>query len=564
MKDAGLFLRAYMAFGFASILLLPVSANAQGVEVYTNYSERIGIRSTPAMQDADSMFGARTNIATGDISFSVPVLSIPGNNGLDLTVQYKLSLRDLGGATEWYFEEDEPYVSGSFSEELGWVTTAGGDSRCSNVNVLGYGPPNAPSSSRPGTFYTDEYWSGYYLSTPGGGGRLNRFDEGSDTPNAPTAGGPYYWATNDHWYFSCIPLTSGGTGEGFVGRSPDGLKYFFNTMRDAPWLPVLYKQSPFGLELELERKEIRIYAGKIEDRFGNFITGLTASDGRSITKSVSGSTTTYTYGTKQWVIQNAWQSFSVTYPDGSVWSANVNGSIQTIPSLKPNCPGDSRNDVRPMATTTATIQSPSGATAVYTLKQVLLGYSHVYGQCLPLESGGSTTDQQSVVLASALVQRTVSGPGLATQTLNINYGPSNDCYSNTNYWTPACTSSSPTWRTVTYSHSDGRYQRYTYGNDVRSNADLLLKLEEGTGSNPPLRTTEYEYSLLSRVGWFVGATIPYSVSAHKRPALVTKKTLQDGRSFTWKVPSDCGGGSSLCIDQYGRPTKVKKESAPVP
>lgn len=543
----------------ALLLLSPLSLSAQGVDVYTNYEERIGSRSTPTMQEMDAVFGARTNVATGGVAFSVPVLSIPGNNGLDLSVTYKLGLRNLGGVTEWYFEEDEPYLSGSFSDSLGWVTTNGGDSRCSNVNVIGYGPPNAPSSSRPGTFYTDEYWSGYFLSLPNGAGRLNRF---TSTSSGPTAGGPYKWATNDLWYFSCIPLATGGTGEGFVGHSPDGLKYFFNTMRDVPWLPVLYKLSPVGLELELERKEIRIYAGKVEDRFGNYITGLTASDGRNVTKSVSGSTTTYTYGARQWVVQNTHPTFTVTYPDGSIWSATVNGVIQDYVSLKTTCPGDIR-DLSPSTFTTATIHSPSGATGIYTLKQVLLGYSYVSGQCVPLDGGGNAIDRQSVMISSALVQRVVSGPGLMTETLNIDYGPSNDCYFNANYWSPKCDENSPTWRTITHSYSSGRYKRYTFGNRVFANADLLLKLEEGTASNPPLRTTEYEYSLMPRIGKFVGAW-PFSVGEHSRAVMIRQKTLQDGRSFSWRVPSDCGGGAALCIDQYGRPTKVVKESTPSP
>lgn len=544
----------------ASILLASPPLSAQVVDVYTNYEERIGNRSTPIMQDMDTAFGARTNIATGSLSFSVPVLSIPGNNGLDISVTYKLGIRNVGGATEWYFEEDEPYVSGSFSESAGWTTQFGGTSRCSNVANAGYGPPNVPSSNgRPGTFYTNEYWSGYFLSLPDGGGRLNRFLEGTSIPGAPTADGPYKWATDGLWYFSCIPLSI-GTGEGFVGHSPNGLKYFFNTMRDGLWLPIMGKHNVQGQELELDRKDIRIYSGKIEDRFGNYVTGLMASDGRNVVKTVSGSTTTYTYGTRQWIVQRS-SPFSVTYPDGSVWSATLSGAIYDYVSSKPGCPGDSRN-LSP-STTTATIRSPAGSTGAYTLRQVLIGYSYVAGQCLPLDEGGSVVDRPAVMISSALIKRVVSGPGLTTQTLDIDYGPSNDCYSNSMYWSPKCISTSPTRRTVTYSYSDGRYERYAFGNRDLVDADLLLKVEEGMGSNMPQRTTEYEYSLMPNVGVFVGA-LPLSVGESKRAVLVTKKTLQDGRSFSWKVSSDCGSGTSLCIDQYGRPTKVTKSSTPSP
>lgn len=541
----------------AGLLLTSSPLNAQVVDVYTNYEERIGSRSTLATQDVDGEFGARTDIATGKMSFSVPVLSIPGNSGLDISVVYKLGIRNIGGTTQWYFEEDEPHLSGSFSNSAGWTTQAGGTSRCSNVVNVGAGPPNVPSSNgRPGTFYTKEYWSGYFLSLPEGSRRLNK---GPPASGAPTTGGPYPWATNDHWYFSCIPLVV-GAGEGFVGHSPNGLKYFFNTMRDGLPLPILQKHNAQGQEIELERKEIRIYAGRIEDPFGNYVTGLTASDGRNVVKTISGSTTTYTHGTRQWVVQRS-SPFSVTYPDGSVWTATFSGTIYDYVSLKPSCPGD-RRGLSP-ATTTATIRSPSGATGAYTLKQTLIGYSYVSGQCLPLDEGGSVVDRPAVMISSALVKRVVSGPGLTTQTLNIDYGPSNDCYSNANYWSPKCTSTSATRRTVTYSYSDGRYRRYVFGNRDLVDADLLLKLEEGAGTNPPLRTTEYGYSLIGRTGGFIGA-LPLSVGASVKAVLVTKKIMQQGRSFNWIVPSDCGAGASLCIDQYGRPEKLVRTSTASP
>lgn len=542
-----------------ALALVHFSLSAQVIDVYSNYEERLGSRSTPTMLDIDTAFGAQMNIATGGVSFSVPVLSIPGNNGLDISVSYKLGIRNVAGATEWYFEEDEPNLSGSFSDSMGWVSQFGGVARCSNVNNQGYGPPNVPSSNgRPGTFYAEEYWSGYFLSTPGGGGRMNRFVAGSSNPAAPTTGGPYNWATDNLWYFSCVPLAV-GSGEGFVGHSPGGLKYFFNTMRDGLPLPTLQKVNVQGSEIELERREIRLYAGRIEDRFGNYLVGLTASDGRNVAKTVSGSTRTYSYGGLQWVVQTS-NPFTVTYPDGSVWKATVSGTLYDYISAKGSCPGDNRT-LTPGATT-ATVNAPSGATAVYTLKQVLLGYSYVDGQCVPLDGGGNAVDRSSVMIVSALTNRVVSGPGLTTQSMSIDYGSSNDCYSNASGWLPKCSPTSPTWRTVTHSYSDGRYSRYTFGNRSLVNADLLIKLEEGNGAASPQRITEYEYSLMPNVGTFVGSP-PHSIGEIRRPILVMKKVRQDGNSFNWKIASDCGGGGiSLCIDQYGRPTKVSRWSSP--
>lgn len=538
-------------------LLVAPAVRAQ-VHIYENRVERAASPVAGAIGGENAAFGARINIATGSTSFSVPVLSIPGDNGLDIVVAYKLGIRDLGGTYSWDFEEDEPYLSGSFSEEAGWTTTFGGSARCSNVNNTGYGPPNVPSSNgRPGFYYTEDYWSGYFLTHRSGGGRLNRFSQGYSSPNPPTDGSAYYWATNDFWYFSCIPLVA-GTGEGFLGRSPDGLKYHFNTMREGLWIPDLWKYNDAGQDLELSRKEIRLYAGKIEDRHGNWVAGLTASDGRSVSRNVSGSTVTYSYGSRQWVVNTA-NPFSVTYPDGSTWSATLGGSITSYPGSS-TCPDISTWTASP-SSFTATIKAPSGATAVYTLKQVGLGYSYVSGQCVPLDDGSNAVDRPSALVSLAMTKRTVSGPGMPSQTVDVTYGSSNECYSNPMYWHPQCTGSSPTTRTVTYSYSDGRYTRYIVGNRDFVNADLLLKEEEGFGSSAPLRTTEYEYSLQPDVGSFVGIQ-PYSVEAFMRPVLIRRKTTQDGRVFDWRVSSTCGGGASLCLDSYGRPTKVVRSSSP--
>lgn len=530
-------------------------SDAIAVEVYSNYDERFERSTKIVSEDVESAFGARITPATGAISFSVPVLSIPTNNGPSIDVAYKLGIRSIAQSTEWYFEEDRPYLNGTFSVSAGWTTKYGGNARCSNANG---DPPLVPSSNgRPGNFYPKEYWYGYFLSLPSGGGRLNAFYS-SPTPAAPTTGENYYWATNDYWYFSCIPLTV-GAGEGFVGHAPDGTKYYFDTMSGIP-LPDLNKNHVTGYELELERQEIRLYAGKIEDRFGNYVTGLTASDGTAVVKTVAGATVTYTFGGRQWVVKTT-NPFTITYPDGSTWSANVSGNLFTSTSLKDYCPGNPNYSLPPN-TAVASVKSPAGATGVFTVKQVLIGYSYVSGGCVdPMDGGG--TDRPSRLVVPALVSRSISGPGLTATSLSIDYGPLNDCFSNSLYWDPKCTASSPTTRVVTYSYSDARYRRYTFGNRHFVDADMLLKLEEGSSGSAPSRTTDYQYAWLDEVGTVIGE-YPYGPGEAKRAVLTSKKVVQDGRAFTWAVPSSCGGGTSLCIDQYGRPTKVVKEGAPSP
>lgn len=545
-----------------ALAVLFCCSNAMAVDVYSNYEERLGERRQLASLEGDTAFGAKIDPATGSTDFYVPVLTIPGNGGLDITVVYKLGDRN-DGSHIWSFAQDEPYIGGTFSSELGWVTSSGASSRCSNVNTMPYAPPRVDSGKGSGWFQPEEYWSGYQVSLPGGGGSSLNYVGPAPAVPPPTAGGPYKWVTNNYWYFSCIPLAAGaGTGEGYLGHSPDGLKYYFNTYRTLD-ADTLYKDD-FSLgNLDLERQEIRLYAGRIEDRFGNYVSGLTASDGRMVTRTISGDVVTYTYGSRQWSVKTS-PPYIVTYPDGSQWRATVTGNIYDLYSLKQTCPGSNGPGPSP-SSMSVTINSPSGATGTYLFKQIATGYSYVGTQCRQADfSMSSVLVTPSVLLRTSLVQRTISGPGLTTSTLAIAYGPTNDCYIGGTY-SPQCVSTSPTTRVVTHTASDGKYKRYTFGNRAYQNADLLLKLEEGVSSSSPLRTTEYEYALLPQIGIEVGKseTSYYFPNSTKRVITTARTVMQDGRAFSWRVQSACGPtGVDLCIDTFGRPTNVVRSSQP--
>lgn len=546
---------------FALAALLCCS-DAIAVDVYANYEERLGERRQLAPLEGDTAFGAKTDPATGSTVFSVPVLTIPGNGGLDITVVYKLGDRN-DGSHIFSFEQDEPYIGGTFSLERGWVTNSGVSSRCSGVASTPYAPPRVDSGKGSGWFQPEEYWSGYQVSLPGGGGApLNYLGLAPAVP-PPTAGGPYKWVTNNFWYFSCIPLAPGaGTGEGYLGHSPDGLKYYFNTYRTLD-ADTLYKDD-FSLgNLDLERQEIRLYVGKIEDRFGNYVSGLTASDGRSVTRTVAGDVVTYTYGSRQWLVKTS-PPYSITYPDGSQWRASIIGTIYDLSSLKQTCltshgPGPSPSS------TSVTINSPSGATGTYLFKQIAIGYSHVAPQCRQADfSMGSVLVTPSVFLRTSLVQRTISGPGLTASTLTINYGPTNDCYTVGPY-SPRCMTSSPNTRVVTHTTSDGKYKKYTYGNQAYQNADLLLKLEEGGSNGLPLRTTDYQYALLPQIGSDAGRSDSsyYFPNSTKRVITAARTINQEGSAFSWRIQSVCGSsGVDLCVDTFGRPTNVVRSGQP--
>src|SRR5690606_3932053 len=331
-----------------------------------------------------------------------------------------------------------------------------------------------------------------------------------------SAGGPFKWAANGDWFFSCIPLVL-GSGEGFLGYSPDGLKYHFDTMRSFP-LATLNKIDVGGKDVDLDRYEIRIYAGKIEDRFGNYVSGLTASDGRAVTRTVSGSVVTYKYGTRQWTVNTA-APFTVTYPDGSQWKATVSGSIYDVSYNAKSCTSVVP-DVSP-ATTSVAIKTPSGATGTYNFKQAKIGYTYMVHHCASPDNVSSVSVRPSFFVRTVLASRTISGPGVPTSSLSIDYGAVNNCFTDI---APKRTASSPTVRVVKHTETGGKFKKYTYGNRAYVDADLLLKLEEGQ-STSVLRTTEYGYILMPRAGYVASqnySTSAYFPSSSKRVVTISR------------------------------------------
>lgn len=80
------------------------------------------------------------------------------------------------------------------------------------------------------------------------------------------------WNTKGGWFFSCLgTLKSGQPGEGFLGHSPDGTKYYFD------WMVVRSNTSatlqPYDVNTHaiLGRKKVYLYPSQVVDRFGNWV-----------------------------------------------------------------------------------------------------------------------------------------------------------------------------------------------------------------------------------------------------------------------------------------------------
>ena len=116
---------------------------------------------------------------------------------------------------------------------------------------------------------------------------------------------------------------------------------------------------------------------------------------------------------------------------------------------------------------------------------------------------------------------------------------------------------------------DGAVEKYTYGVQYAANEGKLLQTQYLTSGGALLRTTNAEYQLTA-AGQAYPAAVATSPQQYANPTAGTpqpakkNETVQQGMRFTWQVDANCGGGSTLCFDQFARPTKVTKSSAPSP
>ena len=394
VRTAGL-LAGLLALG------LPLSALAQ---VDYNAEDAKRIKSAEVVGAlGDDLFGESVNFYTGATSFRHLDLSIPGNGSLPMQVARSRGVEDLEtkhnplGREFGDWELDLPWIGGVFLENVGWAVSTGSPSlRCSS--------PTSQLSAAPkdyNSFQASRYWQGYSVNIPGQGTQPLLRKLSNDT-TTPTAGGPWRWETKGQVQIACLstlknpPLTGAGyTGEGFLALAPDGTKYWFDYLKashareirkKAPYTPQ-YGSPPTLIE---QRKEIRLYASRIEDRFGNsvtfqrtngLLTSISASDGRSISFTYSaGRIQTATDGQRTigYGYAATGHLSTVTLPDLSQWSIQLAAaepvhydSTVNHPQFRnwdPNSPECGWKRVLANSAATGTITHPSGAVGTFTFR----------------------------------------------------------------------------------------------------------------------------------------------------------------------------------------------------
>lgn len=588
---------------FAALLLSlhpPLSLATQGKrEPWEELDKRVTAAATFATLGPDA-FGDSVNLANGALSFSATDVAVPGNNALPVALGRSFSVENRAeqpnnlSFAEW--DIDVPKISGTFAPN--WE--AGGGSlptqRCS-------GNPEPPIPYSAGQAKPADVWNGNTLSIPGGpSGELLKIDAAT---SRPTTGGPYVWTLSDgQTVVSCLSGIQNGTGEGFMVHAPDGSKYWFDWLAQYP-IP----QMDVG-DFTFTRRLNVLYATRVEDRFGNWVTytytnawnsparlqSINSSDGRSIgvAYGMDGHISTVTSGTQTWTYQYAARNSTlqpnektlrtVILPDNSRWTLAFEGltnayiEYPTNTAAEPsgrNCYNHPPNITTP-GTNQGTITHPAGGQARFTIGYQRQSRSNVPIACTNIEAPTNNTfnDVNTWPISTdsfALQEKQVSGPGLATWTWSYAYtstrsyffspgsSTSNPVCTTETCDQPVCTSDACAGTaTTTVTGPNSEWKRLTYGNSYRYNEGKLLKVESGSSSTNILDTQFLSYDLstaadqsyLKKFGTSPRWVGQGWVSEYHRPQ-TSAATSRQGEAFSL---------TNEVFDARARPTQVWRRS----
>ena len=572
---------------FISAASLLLGAQAHAVEPYQEYEKRVeSSRNLTALKS--ELFGDKVSLFNGKTEFVVTDIDVPGNNGLPVQLTRRFSVEiqpsglttydaKLGGAGGWDIEV--PYVTGMFGPISGW-----GADRCSRSIV-----PTVATG-----FNVTEIWQGNSIHIPGAGDRTMLRLE-SATPK-PADGSAPLWTTSERDMIDCIPLRAGSAiaGEGYRLRTSAGLKYHFDlaVLRTAG---TMTRTNIVGdAPVRVGRTRAFLLASKIEDPFGNTVqyqynatghpTRIWSSDGREITLTYQsgrlssaashGATWQYQYAPVEHV---SWLS-TVIRPDQSRWGYGYSNAL--APPYEPWDGGSSANCmVQPPHiphSFNLTVTHPSGAVGTFNFNNRRHGRSGVHAsECLQRVSSGQyhyVLNTPNFFDVMSISTKSVTGPGIPDALdWSYSYGPISQSLwgSRTSPATYPCTTCL-TEKAVTVVNPDSTWTRYRYGFQYALNEGRLLgqSIYDASGVERRSESTEYlseadapSQVFHDRFGLIWSGDDPST--ARVRPAV--KRTIeQESTSFVWQVSKTCGGGSNFCFDEFGRPTKEQRSSAPTP
>jgi hypothetical protein len=574
----------------AALVMAPMlGGSALAQELGAAVTERIKVRST-VQPLGPTPFGEKINMYTGSLSFTQTDVEYPGTGPtILLTRSFNTQMRFVQSYSffgDWAL--DIPRIETIVRRPTATLGTPGGNWI---VAPLPGGSARCSQLDRP--YEADEsqylWWHGYDLIMPGSTRTLMLAASGLPMPSVSLGGTPvtFKGTTPDNWRIGCLAATSNGqAGEAFLVVDPEGTKYFLDYLigRDAG--DVL--EFDGGTTIHHRIMLAAMMVSRIEDRFGNYLTfsysgsrltGITASDGRSvsvawragpddlvdsITVQSGGTqprTTTYEYTT----INSLPVLTGVVLPDASRWGFSNLG--KAVGSFQPiGCGQRTFNPATPVSTGfTSTLTHPSGLTGQFTLKNTYHGKSYVPGAC---DSAPSFHEANHPVFSTySLTAKQLSGPSLSARTWSYTYAP---VQASASYDSCAATSSCPDTKWVDVVAPDGVRTRYTFSNRYTELEGKELSAEvfaAGTGTLVQTTAQTYASPTAGPYPTSIGTTmVPGNSNELLEQSIAplnSSTTTQDGTAFSWRVANGCGG-YPYCFDAFGRPTQVIKSSAPAP
>lgn len=167
-------------------------------------------------------------------------------------------------------------MMGSYDQRRGWNAAGGGRCSGSNLSPTEWVGPSPDFNTRVIPKHT--YWSGIFINLPAVGYESLLLKEAG--ASLPQDGATYIGTSASQWRVSCLPAIRNGTGEGFVVRTTDGTRYFFDWMAVRDQHDVLANEyyrdgngngtsQPYLL---VPVVDVFLYATRVEDRHGNWVS----------------------------------------------------------------------------------------------------------------------------------------------------------------------------------------------------------------------------------------------------------------------------------------------------
>jgi len=559
---------------------------------WEEYGKLVKARATVSSMGPD-LFGDKVDLNTDELSFSLTDVSLPGNNTLPMAVTrtFAVSSKLWNQPNDLLFADwdlDLPHVSGVFG-------TAWPDNRCTTATL----PPTV-SVAGGASYGPSEYWHGDQAHMPFGG-ELLLADQGAQKP---TDGGLYRWMTPGFTYFSCLSSIGNGSGEGFLAKTPDGTTYWFNWMAQY-YEPPLNKPVSGSTSLvgPLTRRRDVLYATRVEDRFGNWVTysysnnatspahltAMQSSDGRKLTLSYdpNGHVSSVSDGSHIWNYEYGTSPrgkqtlTAVVLPDGQRWTYSF-GALSDAeivydeePSVSRSCDTtavvQSLGDVAGSFTLSGSATAPSGATGTFDVGIVFNGRSNVPKACINWETPSNNPLNDIAVWPKrwesiGLTQKQITGPGLGTLAWTYTHGAMSSWAAGTGPTCDTATCADPVClsdacagtATTTVTGSDGKWTRYTFGNSYRYNEGKMLMVERGTGPDAILSTESMTYDLAQSGQPF---PTPIGTSPQQRGYGFTSEYLRPQSNRTIFQEGTTYQSSVNSFDAFARPLAITQSNS---